>query len=75
MAQRIVSQVETTCDICDKTIYGDVHPQKGFEQISVNGKYLTVGVNLNVFEYHKCADHICPECLKEILKQLADTWH
>lgn len=72
--QRVVTQIETCCDICGKPIYGDPHPQKNFEQVSINGKYLTVGVSLNVFEYHRCADHICVECLKEILSQMASNW-
>lgn len=74
MSQRIVSNIETCCDICNRPIYGDPHPNKLVDQVFIEGKSFTVSLNLDVFEFHRSAEHLCVDCTKQLLQNIISKW-
>ena len=70
MSQRIVTQIETCCDICGIPIYGDPHPNKSIDSVFVDSKNFNVSVNIDIFEFGKRVDHLCPSCYKKLLSEL-----
>lgn len=74
MAQQIVSNIETRCDICGIQIYGDSHPNHALDSLFIEDKSLNVSVNIDVQEYGHKVNDMCPECFKKLLRGLLDKW-
>jgi hypothetical protein len=42
--------------------------------VFIEGKSFTVSLNLDVFEFHRSAEHLCVDCTKQLLQNIISKW-
>lgn len=74
MAKQVVTSIETHCDICGTPIYGDSQPNKSIENVFLDSHSFNVAINIEIFDYNKKVNDLCPECYKKLLRTILDKW-
>jgi len=73
MSKILTIQEEIHCDICGKEIHGDHKTEFAGNLYLTDGTPVQYGMNLTLSKYSgkDSAEHICRDCLRDFLENLA----